>query len=344
MLPIQLMHDFWQTVDLTTKQSPIVARIAAKWVIAPVTIYSLRASANITAVVETETKQQVVLRLCPVSDRSLERLKSELELIRQLAHNGIHTPSPLPSLMGNDIECVPTQLDDLYALAFAVMPGEHFEFEQLTLQEFGDWGQALAQLHLASENLRIENRPDWTTHIQLVKQSVPQAKQWLWAELSTLEQLLAQLEINETCFGLIHYDFELDNILWHQGQPGIIDFDDSSYYWFVADIATALRDLFEDHIDQINFRDERFQAFMKGYRSLRPVEMKALKTIPLFLRLHNLVTYARIYRAISDATTAEPQWLKDLRHKLQARLSQYRQDVEKVPIGPFYEYWSERIM
>lgn len=335
------MHDFWQTVDETTKQSPVVAQIAARWLTAPVTIYSLRASANVTAVVETPKRHQIVLRFCPVSERPIERLKSELEVIKQLAQNGLRTPLPLPSLMANDIECVSTQLGDFYAVAFAVMPGEHFDFEQLTLKEFGDWGQALAQLHNASQNLRIENRPDWTTHIQLVKATVPQSEEWLWAELSVLEQLLAQLEINETCFGLTHYDFELDNILWHEGRPGILDFDDSGYYWFVADMAAALRDLFEDHIDQINFQDQRFHSFIEGYRSWRPVEIETLKTIPLFLRLHNLVTYARVYRALSDPLPAELPWVKNLHQKLRDKLVQYQQDVKRVPIGPFYENWSE---
>jgi Ser/Thr protein kinase RdoA (MazF antagonist) len=344
MLHIQLMHDFWETVDQVTMQSPVVSQIAARWLAAPVTIYSLRASANITAIVGTERKEQIVLRFNPVDGRPVERLRSELEVIRQLANRGIHTPLLLPSLIGNDIECVSTQLGDFYAVAFAVMPGEHFEFEQLTLKEFGEWGQALGQLHKASENLRIVHRPSWATHIQLVKEFMPQGEEWLWRELLVIEALLAQLEMNEAGFGLIHYDFELDNILWHQGKPGILDFDDSGYYWFVADMATALRDLFDDRIDRINFQDERFRTFVEGYRSLRPMGTEELKTIPLFLRLHNLVTYARVYRAISDPIQAEPQWLKALRQKLQGKLAQYQQNVDIYPIGPFYENWTKGMM
>ena len=83
---------------------------------------------------------------------------------------------------------------------------------------------------------------------------------------------------------------------------------------------------------------------MAGYRSLRQIETEGLKNIPLFLRLHNLVTYARVYRAIIGERQEETQWLKDLRQELQNRLEQYRVGVEMYPIGTFYETWSERIV
>jgi Ser/Thr protein kinase RdoA (MazF antagonist) len=344
MLPIKLMSDFLETVDQTKMQSPVVDQIAAKWLTAPVTIYSLRASANITSIVQTQEKRQVVLRFNPVNDRPIEHLRSELELIRRLAHNGIRTASPLPSLMGNEIECVSTQLEDFHALAFTVLPGEHFEFDKLTLNTFREWGRALAELHAASENLVIENRPSWATHICMVKEIVPKDDRWLWSDLVMLEDKLNQFAVDKARFGLIHYDFELDNILWDQGKPGIIDFDESGYYWFVADIAIALRKLFDNRIEQINFNDERFQAFMEGYRSLRQIKTEELKNIPLFLRLHNLVTYARVYRSIIGEIQQEAQWLKDLRQELQNRLEQYRVGVEMYPIGTFYEAWSERIV
>lgn len=340
MLPIKLMSDFWVTVDQTKMQSPVVDQIAAKWLTTPVTIRSLRVSANFTSIVETQEKRQVVLRFGNANDRPVRRLRSELELIRQLAQNGIRTASSLPSLMGHEIERVSTQLGDFHALAFAVLPGVHLEFDSLTLQAFRRWGQALGQLHAASQDLVIENRPSWATHIRMVKEIVPQNEQWLWADLVTLEERLGQLAVDRTRFGLIHYDFELDNILWDQGKPGIIDFDDSGYYWFVADIAIALRELFNNRVEQMNLKDERFQSFVRGYRSVRQMGTEELRTMPLFLRLHGLVTYARIYRAILDKTQGESQWLRNLRLELENRLEQYRVGVEMHPISTFYETWS----
>ena len=148
------------------------------------------------------------------------------------------------------------------------------------------------------------------------------------AALHALDQLkmqLDQLAINEQNFGLIHFDFELDNIIWNEGQPGIIDFDDSASYWFVADIAFALRDLFEDSADKVDFQNETFLQFIRGYASVRPIDPEELKLIPLFLRVHNLFGYARIYRSLTPINPAgEPTWLTELRGKLGAMMHSYR--------------------
>jgi len=58
----------------------------------------------------------------------------------------------------------------------------------------------------------------------------------------------------------------MDNLLWRDDEIGIVDFDDCAYYPFAADIALALRDLWEDKVALIDFEDERLQTFVAGYR------------------------------------------------------------------------------
>jgi Ser/Thr protein kinase RdoA (MazF antagonist) len=111
----------------------------------------------------------------------------------------------------------------------------------------------------------LDNRPNWVEHLQLVKQWILQNEQVLLADLMWIKDRLNQLPADKAVYGMVHYDFESDNILWDKGKPGIIDFDDSSYYWYVADFAIALRELFNNRIEQINFNDRRFQAFLGGY-------------------------------------------------------------------------------
>ena len=59
----------------------------------------------------------------------------------------------------------------------------------------------------------------------------------------------------------IHFDFELDNIVWNTDKTGIIDFDDSAFYWFVADIAFALRDLYDDSVKKVELQNESFELY-----------------------------------------------------------------------------------
>jgi len=57
-----------------------------------------------------------------------------------------------------------------------------------------------------------------------------------WAEL---------LDRTRDNFGLIHFDFELDNLCWEDALIQMLDFDDCAYHWYAADITYALRDLFQ---------------------------------------------------------------------------------------------------
>ena len=49
-------------------------------------------------------------------------------------------------------------------------------------------------------------------------------------------------------YGLIHADFRLANLLIHNGDTRVIDFDDCGIGWFLYDAATAVS-FFEDRTD-----------------------------------------------------------------------------------------------
>ena len=88
----------------------------------------------------------------------------------------------------------------------------------------------------------------------------------------------------------------------------------------------------KDRSSRVNLEDERFQAFVRGYRSQRPIDEDALRLIPLFLRWHNLVSFARIAHALSGgAVDGEPHWLTNLRQHLAGILDGYRQEFEDHP-------------
>ncbi len=145
--------------------------------------------------------------------------------------------------------------------------------------------------------------------------------------LDRLKHQLDRLTINERNFGLIHYDFELDNLVWDGEQPGIIDFDDCAWYWFAADIAYALRDLFDDSANKVDLQQESFRHFISGYRRVRSIDEAELQLIPLFLRVHHLFAYARLHRALTPPDpTGELPWMPDLRRKLAGIMQLYRSE------------------
>ena len=115
-----------------------------------------------------------------------------------------------------------------------------------------------------------------------------------------------------------------------------MDFDDCAFYWFEADISFALRDLFEDSVDGVDFECERLTAFLKGYRSEMQLGDAAVGRIPLFLRMHNLITYAKLIRTLGDGPgQEEPDWMADLRNRLEDKCREYREQFQNSPISDF---------
>ena len=74
-----------------------------------------------------------------------------------------------------------------------------------------------------------------------------------------LRSQLTQLPLEG--IGLVHGDFELDNLKWSHGIPTAFDFDEAAVSWFAADVAIAVRDIAD--------RPELLAAFLSGYRSVR---------------------------------------------------------------------------
>ena len=86
-------------------------------------------------------------------------------------------------------------------------------------------------------------------------------------------------------FGLIHADLMAENILLHEGNPYVIDFDDSGFGWFIYDLATML---------PINLPEEEearvaCDAWTEGYRSVEPLAYEHLEELPTFLMCRYLV-------------------------------------------------------
>jgi Ser/Thr protein kinase RdoA (MazF antagonist) len=323
MMKLALMRRFFDTVDQRWA-SPLADQIAARWVAPGAKVRVLRASANFICRVE-EGGRVSFLRFNHAGERRAEEIGAELDFIRHVTARGIRAARPLPSLAGKLVESVPTELGTFHAVLFEALPGVEREFDELDLAGFERWGQALGQLHCASADFTSPERPGWAQRLAFARREIPAVETAAQRELDRVEAELALLPAAPVDFGMIHYDFEQDNLCWQGDAIGSLDYDDCGPYWYAADIAYALRDLFHDRPAGVNPGEPRLQAFLRGYRSARPLGDEWLARLPLFLRLHNLVAYARITRSLgSGPQPDEPVWLGGLRGKLESFLEGYR--------------------
>jgi Ser/Thr protein kinase RdoA (MazF antagonist) len=253
-------------------------------------------------------------------------MEAELAFLQHLAARGVPVAPPIRSLAGRLVESTATPLGVFHAAVFELLPGQQFDIGDLSLTQWARWGGALGALHQAAEGYTGAGRPTIHDHLHMLAQQLPAHENAARQLLALLERQVAELPAGTQTFGLIHYDFELDNLLWDDQRVSIVDFDDCAGYWFVADIAFALRDLFDDQAEQIDLADVRFQAFVAGYRELRSVTDAELGRLPLFLRIHNLVSFAKLLRAADiDDAHAAPAWVADLQAKLVRKAQTYRE-------------------
>lgn len=335
MMQLGLMKRFFDTVTPDWR-SPLLDEIAAPWFDGPVPVYIRRASANFVAYLETPAGK-FVLRFNHATERTPAQVAGELAWLTQLAGRGVRAAQPLASRAGRLVESVPTALGLFHAALFERLPGEHLEFETLDLAGFARWGQVVGTLHRGGQGLPAEGRACWSDWLETFRQAVPAAETLAWRELAAVEAALRALPQPAAEYGLIHYDLELDNLCWEGETAGLIDFDDCSWHWLAADVAFALRDLWADSAAQVNLEEARFQAFLGGYRSQRDLSAAEVRRIPLFLRFHNLVSFARITRSLAEGPLAgEPEWVGGLRRHLGGKLAGYRQDFAAHPLESVY--------
>lgn len=253
----------------------------------------------------------------------------EADLLRWLKGTGIPVACPVASVSGNLVETVESGWGTFHAVVSPALDGAQFEIEELDHSAFRRWGAALGALHAALERYPgagSAKRPTWRDHLESAALYLPDGARALRQELIETTLELAALPQARDTYGLIHFDFELDNLVWRDDAIGILDMDDCSYLWYAADIAFALGDLFEENIDG---DDARLFAFVQGYSEHRPVDVHLVSRIRLFRRLGDLVKYARVVRAADLIIGPEhPEWLRDLSQRLEDRASAYRASIE----------------
>jgi len=302
-------------VDTLTKdwESPIADQILEKWNHDPDSLFYVRSSANFVFKFK-ENGQLRYLRFNSTSERSREETENEMEILCFLNKRDPNIVKPILSRKKRFVEVVKTEIDDYIAVVFEGYNGKMYEVEDLSDDQFYTWGKNLGKLHKLMDQIPqklLENRKTWKDHLGMIKKQISRNDQVILKRIEAVEKCA---ESSTAKTGLIHYDFELDNLHWYPDAVKIFDFDDSAVYWYGADIAYALRDLFNGKIDTDN---PNYKRFMTGYASEFKVDEKLNQDLHMFMKLHNLYSYQRILRSLDyEIKEDSPDWIKGLTGKL----------------------------
>lgn len=268
------------------------------------------------------------LRFAPSSEKSMKSIHAELEFIGYLHCSGYASVETELSKGGNELEVVQTPWGEYYAVVFKGVPGIQINNTGFDDDIVFGYGQSLGILHRMSSRYVPQKYKRWAWNDVL---------DWVYNVLSDfpdetlavnearlLKDYLSNLSITDYNFGLIHYDFETDNVFYDDALKNYhpIDFDDAMYHWFAADIEQAI-DSMKDDIQQERY-EHAVKCFINGYRTQFDISDDMIALMPVFRRFANLYGYARILRSTAETWNNEPKWIVNLRMHLQQLLDKRR--------------------
>ncbi len=332
MMDIRLMEGIVTAVESIESRRSFVESAVRHWGHDPESVRFLRASANVLFVY-TYRGNRYYLRINHANARPLRMLRAEMQALRWLGARGVRVAMPAASTAGEDVVSVDTQFGRLMCVVFCEAPGSHLKFDALCDEHFVTWGSELGRLHCQMQNMpdaTALGRPSYVELLQTACEHIHPEETHLLRELEEVDTKLSALPKSRARFGLIHFDFELDNLLWDGWRVAVVDFDDCARLWYAADVIYALRDLFLGR--EFAASEPRFRLFLEGYRSHTQFDESDTALLPLFFRLHRLFAIGRLRNALPMAESPRMQWADALCSKLRGYVELYSEDIRKKTI------------
>lgn len=278
-----------------------------------------RISSNAIYPFQAQGKTQL-LRFSPKSEKNQNNILAELEFISYLKSKQYGVLETVGSKKGEELVEAHTPWGDYYASVFKRVSGKQMSNTELSDSIIFNYGKALGKLHqLSSEYVPVKNKrwsySDVLNWMHSILIEFPNENSAL-KEIKLLQDYFDTIPITKNNFGLIHYDFEYDNVFYDEESQScnVIDFDDAMYHWYVMDIEQALESL-QDCIPVEKFQQKK-QCFIEGYCTEFELSDEMISLLPACRRFANLYGYVRILRSAKEKWENEPEWLVSLREKL----------------------------
>jgi Ser/Thr protein kinase RdoA (MazF antagonist) len=283
---------FDQDVKAQTDSLTLFARgILKKYGISDAQVDCINFEFNATFSVSTESGQKYALRLNINSTRTVSNILAETQWVRELARiPSVNVPTPIATL---DDQFVVSALHEdsgqtICGVMYTWLEGEEIGDEP-TLDQLRRVGQAIAHMHQNKSEFQLTDGAElptfndffWGTEDFLfsVRSTLSPENKTLMKQAHDLIMQFTNELYATSPVRIIHADFHGWNLMWHEDQVFIFDFDDCGFGVEAQDIAVALYWLNTPTADS---------TLLEGYRSVRPLPAysdKAMKALLLQRRL-----------------------------------------------------------
>ena len=277
----------------------------------------------------------LILRITFTPERTLSQIQGELDFVTYLSDHGVNVSRPVPSLAGNLVETVQATGHPFHIVSFIKgkgmrVPDNGYRYRaDAPIEEyFQNWGHVLGQMHALTKDYHPtgeeNSRPTWfdlhQRRLALIDQ-LPDRLHRVKAKSQSLLDEIRALPKDKNTFGLIHGDFNDGNFTvdYSNGDITVFDFDDSCYFWFMYEIATAWeggigRTMFRGLNERKTFMNDYMEQVMEGYNRENSLSDDWLARLPLFIQLVQLEEFLH-YAQYLDEPDEEEQGEMDYRIK-----------------------------
>ncbi len=260
-------------------------------------------------------KEDGILRIAHSIRRTPDQIRGELDYINYLKAGGAGVAGALISDHGNWVEEIEDGSGEFFlANAFEMALGEHHrgEWSDSILFEYGRQIGLMHKLSMTYEPaVPAWRRPDWDDPIHLeVEQFIPAEDHKIKQLYQDVIEKTRSFPVDRAVYGLIHQDAHRGNFFVDdKGRITFFDFDDSSYSWFVEDIALVLFYAVMGQQDPAGFTAMFLAGFLPGYYSEFDLDPAWFQEIPIFLKRREIDLYAVIHRSF-DVENLDDPWCK----------------------------------
>lgn len=307
-------------------RSPVADAVAAHWGHEPGAARWWRSSASHVFVVPDapEPDAERYLRFVPERHAAFHRFETVAALTDRLHGRGLALAPLVRSAADRLVESVDTPLGTVRAMCLQGAPGDEVELDDLTAAQARAWGALLARTH--------ETAADLGDGLGHPLDDIGRAAALfaddrdLAAAVERLAARLAHLPRDPAHYGVVHGDFELDNLAWQGEAPTAFDFDEAALSWYAADVAHAVRDL-TDHGRPAPAHAELLDAFLTGYRDVRSLPDADPGQLLLFAGANAARSLVELHPVLATLDEGRPDDLDELRTSLREHRDEQRRIV-----------------
>ena len=285
--------------DMTSEQQvdslvACVSELVGQYNLDVASTESINHEFNSTFKLTTRAGERFALRINVNSTRTLENLKAEIFWVKSIAN--VKVPSPVANAAGDYVTFGYHDASgrSLPSVLYTWLEGEELGDEP-TIPQIRATGVAMARLHQQSAGLQLPEgaslpdlsdffwgSPDFLTGAESMSDEV---QRLIERARELIDDTVRQLGQQESV-QLIHADIHPWNVMWHNEEVAVFDFDDSGIGLRVQDLATSLY-----YLDT----PEQDAALLEGYRSVSSLPEYTERQMQVLLLHRRLILLNYLY-------------------------------------------------